>query len=117
VPSCSDALRPGSGSNLVGARNNVGGGVRGGVRVSVASVPPSQVDVQPIVTHDSRMAVASTRVERIVSLVEELTSDERNELADRLGGLESAGDPRSRVAAAIRRVVTDHPQVLAALAK
>jgi hypothetical protein len=47
--------------------------------------------------------------------VEELTSDELNELADRLGALES--DPRSRVAAAIRRVVTDHPQVLAALAK
>jgi hypothetical protein len=61
------------------------------------------------------MAATSTRVEHIVSLVEELTSDERNELADRLGALES--DPRSRVAAAIRRVVTDHPQVLAALAK
>jgi hypothetical protein len=63
------------------------------------------------------MAATSARVERIVALVEELTSDERNELADRLGALESASDPGSRVAAAIRRVVTDHPRVLAALAK
>jgi hypothetical protein len=63
------------------------------------------------------MAAASTRVQRIVSLVEELTTDERMELADRLDTLESAGDPRSRVAAAIRRVVKDHPEVLAALAK
>jgi hypothetical protein len=71
----------------------------------------------PVLTHDSPMAAASTRVQRIVSLVEELTTDERMELADRLDALESAGDARSRVAAAIRRVVKDHPEVLAALAK
>jgi hypothetical protein len=63
------------------------------------------------------MAATSTRVQHIVSLVEELTTDERVELADRLDALKSAGDPRTRVAAAIRRVVKDHPEVLAALAK
>jgi hypothetical protein len=63
------------------------------------------------------MVAASTRVERIVSLVQELTPDERTELADRLDALKAAGDPRSRVTAAIRRVVNDHRDVLAALAK
>jgi hypothetical protein len=63
------------------------------------------------------MAATSTRVQHIVSLVEELTTDERVELADRLDTLKSVGDARSRVAAAIRRVVKNHPEVLAALAK
>jgi len=64
------------------------------------------------------MAASSARVQHIVSLVEELTTDERVELADRLDTLKSsAGDPRTRVAVAIRRVVKDHPEVLAALSK
>jgi hypothetical protein len=70
-----------------------------------------------MLTHHSPMAATSTRVQHIVSLVEELTTDERVELADRLDTLKSVGDPRARVAAAIRRVVKDHPEVLAALAK
>ena len=63
------------------------------------------------------MAATSTRVERIVSLVEELSSDERIELADRLDALQTSAPARARVSAAIRRVVKDHPRVLAALAK
>jgi DNA-binding transcriptional MerR regulator len=65
------------------------------------------------------MAATSTRVERIVSLVAELTTEERAELAQQIEELERSGDPgkRARVAEAIRRVVKDHPTVLAALAK
>ena len=65
------------------------------------------------------MAATSTRVERIVSLVAELTAEERTELAQHIEVLEQAGEPgrRARVADAIRRVVKDHPTVLAALAK
>ena len=65
------------------------------------------------------MAATSTRIERIVSLVAELTAEERTELAQHIEALEQAGEPggRARVADAIRRVVRDHPTVLAALAK
>lgn len=65
------------------------------------------------------MATTSHRVERIVSLVAELTPEERAELAEHMEVLELAADPgkRARVAEAIRRVVWDHPTVLSALAK
>jgi hypothetical protein len=65
------------------------------------------------------MAATSTRVERIVSLVAELTPEERVELAQQVEALEGAADPakRARIAEAIRRVVHDHPTVLSALAK
>jgi hypothetical protein len=63
------------------------------------------------------MTAASPRVERIVSLVEELTTDERVQLAERLNAGKAPDDARSRVAAAIRRVIQDHPDVLSALAK
>ena len=65
------------------------------------------------------MAATSTRVERIVSLVAELTTEERAELAQQIDELEQSGQPgkRARVAEAIRRVVNDHPTVLSALAK
>lgn len=63
------------------------------------------------------MAATSPRVERIVSLVEELTTAERAELAERLDAANGNESGRSRIAAAVRRVVKDHPEVLAALAK
>jgi hypothetical protein len=65
------------------------------------------------------MAATSPRVERIVSLVAELTAEERSELAQHVEVLELASDPskRARVAEAIRRVVGDHRSVLEALAK
>jgi hypothetical protein len=65
------------------------------------------------------MIATSQRVDRIVSLVAELTPEERVELTDRLDALELATDPgkRARVAEAIRRVVRDHPAVLSALGK
>jgi hypothetical protein len=69
------------------------------------------------------MQGVSARVERIVTLVSELTPDERVMLAERIEALEGASgrgpDPerRARVANAIRRVVRDHPDVLTALAK
>jgi hypothetical protein len=63
------------------------------------------------------MAATSPRVERIVSLLEELTTDEREELAERLDAAKTPETARSRVAAAVRRVVKDHREVLSALAK
>jgi len=65
------------------------------------------------------MTATSRRVEQIVSLVAELTPEERVELAERLEVLEVVDDPgkRTRVADAIRRVVRDHPAVLSVLAK
>jgi hypothetical protein len=64
------------------------------------------------------MGTATARVQQIVSLVAELTPEERLELADRLETVTLATDPkRARVAEAIRRVVHDHPTILTALAK
>lgn len=64
--------------------------------------------------HAALMA-SSARVQQIVSLVAELTDEERLEL---VGQLESGGDrKRARVAEAIQRVMVDHRSILAALAK
>jgi hypothetical protein len=65
------------------------------------------------------MVAASSRVERIVSLVAELTPEERAELAQGIEVLEIAADPttRTRVSEAIRRVIRDHRSILEALSK
>ncbi|MBV9945860.1 MAG: hypothetical protein JOZ69_03330 [Myxococcales bacterium] len=88
------------------------------VRVFAEALPPG-VDISAARAHASVMTATSRRVEQIVSLVAELTPEERVELAERLEVLEVVDDPgkRTRVADAIRRVVRDHPAVLSVLAK
>ena len=65
----------------------------------------------------TEMTDRSVRVEAIVALVQELTPEELRELADGLDTLVAASASRSRVAAAIRRVVESHRPILATLAK
>jgi hypothetical protein len=61
------------------------------------------------------MVALTARVEHIVSLVAELTPDERVALAQQIEASEP--NKRARVAEAIGRVVRDHPNILAELAK
>jgi len=60
---------------------------------------------------------SSARVQQIVSLVAELTDEERLELVGQLESVAGGDRKRARVAEAIQRVMVDHPSILAALAK